>query len=451
MVMQMKNLWIVLILFLLGGCAVHDAKKSFLESSKIADLERIPQDAAYFSKKIDDNVSLYEIQKNYNNMHFHIWNMQQPKEKLESIKWAFNTYRPSSSYGENLQKLNQSFFDTMLENANFDEYGTLNAKGLTLRELNLRVFPTIRPLLRDPSLAGEGFPFDYLQNSTVHANAPIFISHYSKNREWAYVFASFASGWVRAHEFVILEDTQKDFWQNRAQLAIVKEGEAIYDMDGNFLFSSKIGMVLPYVAQDETSYTVAVAKAGVNGQKAVLIDTKIPKEIATKEILPFSADNLTKAISEVSKTNYGWGGMYEQRDCSSTLRDMFTPFGIWLPRNSYQQGRVGKIISLKDLDDEQKIKTIKENAVPFQTILYKKGHVVLYVGTYEDEIVVFHNVWGIKTKQNGIEGRIVIGKPIFSTLKIGKEQPYYVEEAGLLKTISSMNIITSRNEAFTKK
>ncbi len=450
MVMHMRNLLIVLILFLLGGCAVHDAKKSYLET-KIADLERIPQDAAYFCKNIDENVSLYEIQKNYNNMHFHIWNMQQPKEKLVSIKWAFNTYRPSSSYGENLQKLDQSFFDTMLENANFDEYGTLNAKGLTLRELNLRVFPTIRPLLRDPSLAGEGFPFDYLQNSTVHANSPIFISHYSKNREWAYVFASFASGWVRVHEFVILEDTQKDFWQSRAQLAILKEGESIYDMDGNFLFSSKIGMVLPYVNQDETSYTVTVAKADVNGQKAILIDTKIPKEIATKEILPFSGDNLTRATREVSKTNYGWGGMYEQRDCSSTLRDMFTPFGIWLPRNSYQQGRVGKIISLKDLDDEQKIKTIKENAIPFQTLLYKKGHVVLYVGTYEDEIVVFHNVWGIKTKQDGIEGRIVIGKPIFSTLKIGKEHPYYVEEAGLLQTISSMNIITSRNEAFAKR
>lgn len=445
----MKNLLIVLILFLLGGCAVHDAKKSFLET-KIADLERIPQDATYFCKNIDENVSLYEIQKNYNNMHFHIWNMQQPKEKLASIKWAFNTYRPSSSYGENLQKLDQSFFDAMLQNANFDAYGTLSAKGLTLRELNLRVFPTIRPLLRDPSLAGEGFPFDYLQNSTVHANAPIFISHYSKNREWAYVFASFASGWVRVHEFVILEDTQKDFWQSRAQLAILKEGESIYDMDGNFLFSSKIGMTLPFISEDETSYTVAIAKAGM-GQKALIVDAKIPKIIATKEILPLSAENLKMAISEVSKTNYGWGGMYEQRDCSSTLRDMFTPFGIWLPRNSYQQSRVGKVISLKDLDDEQKIKTIKENAIPFQTILYKKGHVVLYVGTYEDEIVVFHNVWGIKTKQDDIEGRIVIGKPIFSTLKIGKEQPYYVEEAGLLKTISSINIITGRNEAFTKK
>ncbi len=448
--MKMKNLWMVLILLFLSGCATHDLKKSSSESPKIADLERIPQDAAYFCKNIDENVSLYEIQNRYNTLHFHIWNMNQPKEKLESVKWGFSTYRPEASYGENLQKLDQSFFDTMLENANFDAYGTINSKGLTLRELNLRVFPTIRPLLRDPSLAGEGFPFDYLQNSTVHANAPIFISHYSKNREWAYVFASFASGWVRVHEFAVLEDAQKDFWQNAKQLAIIKEGEAISDTYGNFLFSSKIGMTLPFVSEDETSYTVAVARADI-GQRAILMDAKIPKEIATKEILPLSAANLTMAILEVSKTNYGWGGMYEQRDCSSTLRDMFAPFGIWLSRNSYQQGRVGKVISLKDLDDKEKIKIIKENAIPFQTLLYKKGHVVLYVGTYDDEIIVFHNVWGLKTKKDGIEGRIVIGKPIFSTLRVASEQPYFDEKSELLKTISSMNIITGRNDALPKK
>jgi len=447
--MRIKSI-LLLLLFLFSGCALHDTKKSVDDTQKIADLERIPQDGAYFCKNISDSKELYEIQKRYNALHFHIWNMEKPKEKLESVKWGFSTYRPEVSYGENLQKLDQSFFDTMLQNANFDAYGTLNAKGLTLRELNLRVFPTIRPLLRDPWLAGEGFPFDYLQNSTIHANSPIFISHYSKNMEWAYVFASFASGWVKTHEFVILEDAQKDFWQNAKQLAITKEGEAIYDTDGNFLFSSKIGMTLPFVSEDETSYTVAVAKAGM-GQKAIIVDAKILKVIATKEILPLSAENLKMAISEVSKTNYGWGGMYEQRDCSSTLRDMFTPFGIWLPRNSYQQGRVGKVISLKDMNDEEKIKIIKENGIPFQTILYKKGHVVLYVGTYDDEIIVFHNVWGIKTKKDGIEGRIVIGKPIFSTLRVGREQPYYVEEAGLLKTISSMNIITGKNDALLKK
>jgi hypothetical protein len=151
---------------------------------------------------------------------------------------------------------------------------------------------------------------------------------------------------------------------------------------------------------------------------------------------------LSEITKEVSKTNYGWGGMYEQRDCSSMLRDMFTPFGIWLPRNSYQQSKVGKIISLKDMSEEKKIITIKEKAIPFQTLLYKKGHIVLYVGTYNDDIVVFHNTWGIKTKKDGVEGRLIIGRAIFSTLKLGEEQKDYDKSSELLKNMTSMNIIT---------
>jgi len=144
----------------------------------------------------------------------------------------------------------------------------------------------------------------------------------------------------------------------------------------------------------------------------------------------------------VSKTNYGWGGMYEQRDCSSMLRDMFAPFGIWLPRNSLQQSKVGRVISLSDLSDEEKINIIKEKAVPFQTLLYKKGHVVLYVGTYNGEIIIFHNTWGIKTKKDGVEGRVIVGKAVFSSLNIGKYVENYDEESSMLKNLISMNIIT---------
>lgn len=439
----MRYIFIILSIVLLTGCSLRDVKidEKKITSKDIYDLQNIPQDVSYFAKNIDKNISFYEIQKKYEQRYFSMWNIEKPKEGLISVKWPFFSFRAGKNYGENLQPLEQSFFDTMLNNANFDTYATLNAKAVTLKEVSLRSFPTIKPLLKDPSLAGEGFPFDYLQNSTVHANEPILVSHYSKDREWAYVFSNFASGWIKTNEFAILEKKHIEAWQNAQQIAITKEDEPIYDSEGNFLYKSKIGMMFALISEDEETYTVLTVSSYKNS-KPLFFKSKIYKNIATKEIMKLDENNLIAVIKEVSKTNYGWGGMYEQRDCSSMLRDMFTPFGIWLPRNSFQQSKIGNVISLSGLSDEEKIKVIKEKAVPFQTILYKKGHVVLYVGIYNDEIIVFHNTWGIKTKKDGVEGRVVIGKSVFSSLNIGKYLENYDKESSMLKNLVSMNILT---------
>lgn len=412
-----------------------------IKTVEISDLVNIPQDASYYTKVIDNNVSMYDIQKKYEQYYFSMWNIDQPKEDIKSIKWPFSSYCAGKSYGENFQLLEKNFFDKMLESANFDLFATVNKKAITLKEVNIRAFPTIKPLLKNPSLAGEGFPFDYLQNSTMHANEPIFISHYSKDGEWAYIFSSYASGWVRADEFVILNKEQTDIWQKAQQVNIIKEDEAIYSIDGNFLFKSKIGMMFALVTEDENTYTI-LAVSSYKNSEPLFVKSKIPKTIANKGAMTLSGNNLETVINEVSKTNYGWGGMYEQRDCSSMLRDMFAPFGIWLPRNSYQQSKTGKIIKLENLSDQEKTDLIKEQGIPFQTFLHKKGHIVLYVGTHDNEVIVFHNTWGIKTKKDGVEGRIVIGKPIFSTLRLGQMQEYYDKESEILKNLTSMNILT---------
>ena len=329
----------------------------------------------------------------------------------------------------------------MLENANFDEFATLNAKAITIRPVNIRAFPTIKPLLRDPAKAGEGFPFDYLQNSTLYANKPIFVSHYSKDREWVYIFSSFTSGWIKADEMVFLKKEHTDAWQKAQQIFLIKENIPLYDAEGNFLFHSKIGMMLALISEDDKNF-IALAVSSYKDREAMFKRVKISKEIARKDVLNLNREALATVMSEIFKTNYGWGGMYGQRDCSSTLRDMYAPFGIWLPRNSSQQARVGKIIKLENLSDEEKISLIKEKAVPFQTLLYKKGHIVLYVGTFNDEIIIFHNTWGIKTKKDEIEGRVVVGKTIFSTLRLGENVENYDKEAEILRNLKSMNILT---------
>ena len=428
-------LWVVFFV----GCASKEVK---VQSVPIADIVMLPQHVGAYIENLDENSSDYlQRQQKHAKYYFNVWNMSEPREKLSDIKWPFRSYTSKNSYGENLQPIESSFFTKMLDNANFRTYGSLNQNAITLNYTNIRLFPSDKPLFRDPLLAGEGFPFDYLQNSSVAANKPIFVSHFSKDREWAYVFSSLASGWIKTNDFVFLEKKYTDLIQNAQQIFFIKEGIALVDKEENFLFSSRIGISLPLIAEDDGRYKVLVIGSSKKMQPLYL-EVTIDKKSAHKDFLAFTKENMRQIVQEVFDSKYGWGGIYQERDCSSMMRDIFTPFGIWLPRNSYQQSRMGKVISLNELSDEAKIALIKQEGIPFKTLLYKKGHIVLYVGTYNDEIIILHNVWGVKTKKDEKEGRIVIGKALFSTLKLGREQPDYNVEEEILRNLKSMNIIT---------
>ena len=435
----MRYIYILLIPFIFFGCSYTKVKPN-KSTENIYDLKHIPQKADVFTKNIKDKNKLYKIQKEFSKNYFKPWN----NFKVDSLKdamWAFDTYKFGDSYGENLNLLEKEFFTTMRTNANFKEYVTINKEAITVKNLNIRAFPTSKPLLRDPSKAGEGFPFDYLQNSTIYINKPLFVSHYSKDRAWVFIYSSFTSGWVKSDGIVFLDKEQTNKLKKQNYIAILKDNKTLYDKDGNFLFYTKIGMRFPLVFEDADSYIVKVIKIDAE-HKPSFKNVKILKNIATKKTLLLNKKNLNLIISDISKTKYGWGGLYEDRDCSSTLRDLFNPFGIWLPRNSSKQAKVGKVISLDGLDADEKLSFIKQKAIPFQTLVYKRGHILLYVGTFEDKVIVFHNTWGIKTKKDGIEGRFVIGKTIFSTLKVGKNLKYYDKDAELLKNVKSINILT---------
>lgn len=448
----MKYIFILFLALMIFGCAPKNLKLEKKEQNtkkikpqeddiEIYDLVHLPQDINVYTKNIDKNVSFFDVQKKYEEQYFSVWNISKPTETLSIAKWPFYTYKVAKSYGENLQLLEQDFFDDMYENSNFDKYATINKNALTIKHSNIRAFPTNKPLIKDPSLAGEGFPFDYLQNSSIEANKPIFISHYSRDKRWVYVFSSFAFGWLQTSDIVFMKKKYTDLWQKAQQVFLVKDNIPIYSTDGHFLFNSKVGMMLALISEDSSSYTV-LSVSNYKNSKPLFLKSKISKDIAHKGILSINKNNLENIISSVFNTNYGWGGMYGQRDCSSTIRDIFTPFGIWLPRNSSNQAKIGEVIDLQGLSDDAKIKLIKEKAIPFQTLLHKSGHIVLYVGIYKGDIVILHNTWGIKTKKDETEGRIIIGKTVFSTLNLGQHQKYYDKDASILRKLKSMNILT---------
>lgn len=407
----------------------------------IADLQNYPQDAAAYVENIKSRTILLGIQQAYKKHYFSPWKMNKPAETLRAIKWPFRSYRAKGSYGQNLKPLKQEWFDEMLDRSNFKSYGTENRYAITLRFSSLRNFPTNKPLFRDPEDAGEGFPFDYLQNSGIHANEPLFVSHYSKDGAWAYVFSAYATGWLRMHDIALLSKNDTLRWQKAKQLHILKDGYPIKDTKNRFVFYGRLGMMLPIIKSSEEGYTVLTVTPGAYNQPT-FTHVKIPKSVANEGILPLNEETLPNIANEVMKSRYGWGGLYGERDCSSTLRDLYAPFGIWLPRNSSQQARIGKVISFKNMDREAKLKTIKDKGIPFETLLHRKGHILLYVGEYDGNVMAMHNVWGVKTKNGDKEGRRIIGKTVISTLDIGCDQPDYDKENNLLDQLKSMNIVT---------
>jgi len=433
-----KQLFVFFSLILIfGGCS---CKKS---STPVADLLNYAQESRVYIENMQPKKELLALQRHYKKAYFTPWHMSEPPVAKFEAMWAFRRYKASESYGENLLPIDPSWFSTMAQQANFDSFGSVNRYAITRHFTHLRAFPTHKPLFSNPLKAGEGFPFDYMQNSGIHSNEPLFVSHYSKDGAWVYVFTSYASGWVRRHNITLLTQEATQSYEANKFLHVTHEHFPLHDSNGTFLTYARIGMMLPYHDMNGTHVTVSVY------HEKSLVHSVIPRTSVHCGTMRLTRENMVLLLNQLIGRKYGWGGLYEERDCSSTLRDLFASFGIWLPRNSSKQANIGRVISLKGLNKHRKRERIIAEGVPFETILYRRGHVLLYLGVYKGKIMVFHDTWGVRTLNNGISGRKIIGKTVISTLDLGKEQPDYDPQYAHLKNLESMNIITQEPRTIT--
>jgi len=70
------------------------------------------------------------------------------------------------------------------------------------------------------------------------------------------------------------------------------------------------------------------------------------------------------------------------------------------------------MVSLDGLSPAEKMKKISGEGVPFLTLLWSKGHIALYLGDYTGRPMIFHNFWGIRTRDDwGREGARWLAMP----------------------------------------
>ncbi len=389
----------------------------------IKDIRSTPQNALLFVKHNKPLISKdfqLMLDQYFNKVFFSPWERERPLYRKDSVNWGFKLFPYREVFGENRRKLNKNWFKRLKENANLEKYPSLSLWGITVSNTDLKVFPTEKPIFYSFEKAGEGFPFDYNQNSAVYAGTPVFISHISKDREWYLVETPFAAGWVKVRDIAIVDREFVDNYMTGRYVAFIKDNVPVVDENGIFRFKGRIGAILPILKENKDTFLVYAPVRDLDGS-AVLLTSKIKKEYVVIKPAVLTQKNIALVINETLGKPYGWGGLYQNRDCSANIRDIFVPFGIWLPRNSGAQAKSGLFISLEGLTEKEKEEFIKRSGIPFLTLIWMPGHIMLYIGTKNGKPYIFHNFWGIKTRVLNREGRVIVGMSAITSLEPEKD------------------------------
>lgn len=387
-----------------------------------------------------------DLKKQYLAKYFSVWGDSFSIPKSSDMFWAIYAKK---GFDETKKPLNEDFFKEIIESMSVESYPSMRKKAVMIKTTSVRVLPTNKPRFSK----SDGYPFDRWQNSLIFAYTPIIVLHTTKNKEWLLVQSSFVSGWVKADEVAFMSIKLAKEMQNGEFLLPLKDNIPLYHND-LFLQNAMIGMLFLKGSTKITSRNNSkLTKPQIIAYKRDLKGNAIKVKVDFDESdfasfpMPFSEVNIAKTIASIGAQNYGWGGLYDNRDCSSFIRDVFASVGIWLPRNSKAQvlyGKVAKESKYLDLpkDNDEKIAFIRKFAKPFRTIIWLKGHIMLYIGEIKGAPIVAHQVWGISNK-NGSE---ILGSVSITTLtpQINITSPNFSDSGSkktLLDRIEAINII----------
>jgi len=435
----MKKLLIIyFILFCVvySDYSLHISKRAIskidhLPKGKVADMWRIPQNPAYYAKQIVPFTKT-EVERNYKRfkkLYFMPWSLYSLDIPSEDFGWEVRFVTKKKIYKENGKRIPSYVYKKWINNEQMDKLDTIGAYGITIRHTDVKAFPTSQSFYLNPKKVGEGFPFDYNQNSALHINVPLYISHYSKDHRWAFVRASYSFGWVKVQDIALVDRKFIKNFQIGLYAMSIKDNLRLYDEKKRAVSLVKLGALFPYNSITD-SYLVAI-KGYMGKAKIKKIKLK-SRNLLARIPMPFTSHNVAKIAKEFYNEPYGWGGGYACRDCSATTRDFMGVFGIFLHRNSSKQAKDGTQIYIKGLSKNKKKKTIIKNAKPFRSLLYVPGHIVLYMGRYKNEPVVMHTYWGIRKKDGS---KLITARTIITTTEPGRERKDVREKSKLINTL----------------
>lgn len=382
------------------------------------------------------------LAQKYLTHYFSVWGDQDHVNNDEEIKQSvlnlLEQYRKDPGWDSNGYPHTSEWVNHLTHVIDLKDFPKHN-KAITVETTPLRLLPTWEPSFGDQKQAGEGYPFDNLQESWIDANTPILVLSTTLDGNWSLVLLSNAYGWIPTHALAYVDQAFIKAWTKKTYITTIKRQVIVSSQKHNLSFTAGPGTIFPMIQEHRDLFTVLIAARNAQ-YYAVTKSATIHKTDAKIFPWPLTSLNLATLINQMMGITYGWGGLNGNYDCSLMVLTLFKPFGIWLPRNSLDQAKAGDRFDLTHLDKTSKLNRLKTQAFPLLTLFNLKGHVMLYLGQRNQTLFVFNSLWGFKTRSLlGSNGRSVIGKSVIMPLTI--DQGYWNIPTTSLDKITSFTRI----------
>ncbi len=447
----MRNFWLddnmqncllicICIALICVGCSKHT------EIKIPKDLSIFPQDAKVYLPSQEYSIGDTQAQKlaqNYLQSWYAPWSNMRINPNVNEVFWAKNSLLVNPGFGENLQKNSLESTQAIYEQMDISHYPNANIKAVIVLESNVRAVPTNKPRFD----TADDYPFDQWQNSIIFAGTPVLITHISKNKQYAHIQTQFVYGWVEMRNLAFIDEASIAKIMNTKQYIMPNaDNIALYDMDNNFALYARIGQIFATQAHNGF-YLVYNYHRLPNGKAQLSLIKALDSDFST-----FPKDFTPKAMADIINTmmgnKYGWGGYLGNRDCSAFIRDSFANFGLYLPRNSKAQAHyANNMIDLSKFTREEKEQYILENGIPFGSVLWLKGHIMLYLGRYDNYAMVAHSAWSVKTETSSNKIKNMLGGVVITTLYAGIENSSKSSHTLLIDRILGISNLYSYMEA----
>ena len=411
-------------------------------------ISRIDQDPVHYADKAQPvlNVSPIEeaqLTKTFLGLYFAPWNQFDNVDLtniLTKIQGDIATYTQNPSWEFSRNPFSSKRLNNIIADGDLTGFPQINRSAIIVHTAQVRIFPTLLPGYNNPRLAGEGYPFDNWIATYVFQGLPVRILQLSKDKLWYLIAAASFYGWIPVDDVAFVNSEFITEWTKHNFIVPLRDNVPVYNDKNTVISKLRVGVIYPTTTLQSQTSSVLMPMRDANGEAQMMTVLVNNADIHSFPI-PANPQNVASVARNFIGGQYGWGDLYELRDCSATTSDILAGFAIWLPRNSSLQVKMGKVISLAGMTSRDKIKILSQQGIPFFTLVHFPGHIALYIGTYDGKPYILQDVWGLHTVDIlSRNGRAVIGKTIINDLDFTRG--FSNRKETQLDTADSISILT---------